>query len=212
MIVLMDSTKAAAEDLSGQGVEVGQLLTPLTNYKRWSDTWAIDNGAFSSFDAAAFKRLLARQAGSKAGCLFVAAPDIVGNARRTLEVYGHVAHEWLAGWPRALVLQDGIEDLDIPWGKLDAVFVGGSTEFKGSTAAMDCAKAAKILGKHVHVGRVNTPWRADYWESIADTCDGSGLARYSHMREAYAEGLPLLAGGAEPLKPHSGPRTKLPAS
>lgn len=192
MVVLMDSTKAAADELAEGGVEIGQLLTPLTRYRRWSDTWAIDNGAFSEFNEDAFLALLEREKTQKADCLFVAVPDVVGSARRTLEVF-HIYKPKLVGWSLALVLQDGIEDLDIPWHALAAVFVGGSTEFKRSAAAMHCVKAAKILGKWVHVGRVNTAERRGYWERIADSCDGSGLARYSHMREEYAQEMPLIA-------------------
>jgi hypothetical protein len=70
---------------------------------------------------------------------------------------------------------------------LDAVFIGGSTKFKESNAAMACAKAAKILGKIVHVGRINTPERWTRWSKIADSCDGSGVSRYSHMRIRLVE-------------------------
>jgi hypothetical protein len=190
MIFLLDQI-----DKSGEmpGVEAGQLLTPLTCYRRWSDAWAIDNGAFSGFREAAFVSLLEREKTAE-GCLFVCCPDIVGNARRTLEVFD----VWQTRiqsmrYPVALVLQDGIEDLEIPWARLQAVFVGGSTEFKGSKAASDCARAARMLGKWVHVGRVNTPIRYDYWKPLADSCDGSGVSRFTHMRRALSEGLPLLA-------------------
>ena len=191
MIVLMDSNQRSGDELAAKGVPVGQLLTPLTRYRRWSDTWAIDNGAFSEFKAAAFASLLEREYKHRDSCLFVAVPDVVGSARRTLEVWG-IMTESIRGWRRALVAQDGIEDLPIPWHQLDAIFIGGSTRFKESTSAMACAKAAKIFGKWVHVGRVNTPQRRERWEGIADSCDGSGLARYSHMREDYAQGLPLI--------------------
>jgi hypothetical protein len=48
--------------------------------------WAADNGAFTGFDAAAFASLLGRVAG-KPGCLFVACPDVVGDARATLALF-----------------------------------------------------------------------------------------------------------------------------
>ena len=184
MRFLIDSTKAAGDELAEDGiVPVGQLLTPLTRYKRWSDFFAIDNGAFSSFHHKAFKALLAREYEHRRLCRFVAIPDVVGDARRTLEVFGLLAHDLKStGWPVALVLQDGIGDLAIPWHQLDAVFVGGSTRFKESDQAMACAKAARILGKWVHVGRVNTPDRWDKWAKIAHSVDGSGVSRYSHMR------------------------------
>ena len=61
---------------------------------------------------------------------------------------------------------------------------------------MHAALAAKALGKWVHVGRINTPVRYERWKDVADSCDGSGLARYDHMLESIFEGLPLLDGEA----------------
>lgn len=191
MIVLMDSTHKAAQELVDLGMEVGQLITPLTGYKRWSDVWAMDNGAYSRFDGDAFQRKLKREWEARHLCKFVCCPDVVGSARRTLEVF-RLYQNRIQGWPLALVLQDGIEDLDIPWDHISAVFIGGTNDFKNSESAMQCAKAAKILDKWVHVGRVNTPERFDRWKDIADSCDGSGLARYTHMRQNLAQGMPLL--------------------
>ena len=117
-------------------------------------------------------------------CRFVALPDVVGSARRTLEAFDH----WygiLEGWPRALVAQDGIESLPIPWSGIDAIFIGGSTKFKLGKDAADVIRTAKIMGKWVHAGRVNTPGRLEYFDDLgADSIDGTGLARYSWMRES----------------------------
>lgn len=45
-------------------------------------------------------------------------------------------------------------------------------------------KTALILGKHVHVGRVNTIKRFRWFHDLgAHTCDGSGVAMYDHMLE-----------------------------
>jgi hypothetical protein len=81
------------------------------------------------------------------------------------------------GIPRALVLQDGIGDFEIPWGELACVFVGGSDAFKSSAEARHAAVAARMLGKQVHVGRVNTYARAREWAGLADSYDGSGISR-----------------------------------
>jgi hypothetical protein len=195
---MLDQTKAVASELAALGIAVGQLKTPAAGYALWADVWGADNGGFKGFNEEAFRRMLTRLKPHRATCRFVAVPDVFlpdvhrGDARRTLEVFLLLEHD-LRPWPRALVLQDGIEDLEIPWGKLDAVFVGGSDSFKGSAEAMACAKAAKILGKWVHVGRVNTPERFDRWQGIADSCDGTGLAKFRWMRRELGEGLPLLA-------------------
>ena len=112
--------------------------------------------------------------------IFVCMPDIVGDAIRTLELFAEFAHV-ANGLPRALVLQDGIGQHRIEWRMVSAVFVGGSDSFKTSPEAINAAKAAKMLGKWVHVGRVNTPSRVANWLGLADSIDGSGISRYDHM-------------------------------
>lgn len=166
----------------------GQLLTPLTRYANAGVTFAIDNGAFSRFDSKSFAGLLRRNEAFREMCLFVTIPDVVGSGRRTLEVWRRRG-AFCQHWPFALVAQDGCEDLDIPWDELDCLFIGGRDPWKDSQASLDLVKTAKILGKHVHVGRVNTHRRFDLFSSIgADTCDGSGVAMYDHMLEKIAAG------------------------
>src|SRR5262249_43119571 len=108
------------------------------------------------------------------------------SAIRTLEVF----ERWqtrLAGWRPALACQDGQENLPIPWASIAAVFIGGSTKWKCSEHVKHIIKAAKALGKWVHVRRVNDPERWDHFEDLgADSADGTGLARYTHMRQAIA--------------------------
>jgi hypothetical protein len=170
------------------GCAVGQLLTPLTRYRLRdaARSWAVDNGGYSGFDIPAFMALLDRERHHRANCIFVTAPDIVGSARRTLEIF----ERWkpkLNGWKVALACQDGQEHLPIPWDDLDAVFIGGSTAWKCSPHAEHIMRAAKALEKWVHVGRVNDPERFKLFEKIgADSCDGTGIARYTHMREAIS--------------------------
>lgn len=170
------------------GEKVGQLLTPLTRYRLRdpSRPWAIDNGAFAGFEEKAFLALLKREEHHRENCLFVTAPDVVGSARRTLEVFEHYRPK-LEGWKVALAMQDGQEHLPIPWADIEAIFVGGSTNWKVSDNAAHCIAAAKALGKWVHVGRVNDAARWDHFEKLgADSIDGTGLARYTHMRQGIA--------------------------
>jgi len=166
---------------------LGQLISPPTFRAWFGYPYAIDNGAFGGFDEARFLSILKRQKADGHGkCLFVACPDVVGSARRTLEVFDAWAPR-LDGWPVALVAQDGIEELPIPWEMCRAVFIGGSTEWKESQSAADVVRAAKIIGKHVHVGRVNTPRRFAHFEELgADTCDGTGVSRYTWMLDKIA--------------------------
>ena len=185
MIVMLDTPDDLTECETELGLSVEQLFTPLTRRlpKRPDAHFAIDNGAFSRFDREGFFRILDKHKERRALCRFVALPDVVASARRTLEAFDHW-HGILEGWPRALVAQDGIENLPIPWSAIDAIFIGGSTKFKLSKDAADVIRAAKILGKWVHAGRVNTPGRLEYFDDLgADSIDGTGLARYSWMRE-----------------------------
>ena len=189
MIALLDNNQDLAECADELGVAVGQLLTPLTRRALRDPTapWAIDNGAFGGFNFGWFENLLALHEHHRDRCLFVTVPDIVGSARRTLEVFDRWAPR-LEGWRLALACQDGQEDLPMPWDQIDAVFIGGSTNWKGSLAAVQIIQAAKLLGKHVHVGRINTAGRWKHFEALGvDTVDGTGIARYSHMREAIAD-------------------------
>ncbi len=185
MIVLLDTSERLDVCQAELGVQVEQLFTPLTRFsaQKPEQKFAIDNGAFARFDMAAFLSLLDAHRERKHLCRFVALPDVVGSARRTLEAF----HHWngrVTGWPKALVAQDGLEDFEIPWFDIDAVFIGGSTAWKLSKAAADVIRAAKLMGKWVHAGRVNTPARFEYFEELgADSIDGTGLSRYSHMRE-----------------------------
>jgi len=170
----------------------GQLLTPLTGYSDRGGEYAIDNGAFSRFDVAKWGRLLRRQAESADRCLFVTCPDIVGSAARTLDLWNNrhsvFASECVAFADKfCLVAQDGVEDMLIPWHELEWIFIGGGDPWKDSKAAQDVVRTAKMLGKFVHVGRVNTPKRFDLFADLgADTCDGSGVAMYDHMLENIA--------------------------
>lgn len=188
MIALLDNGQDLDECEAEIGGPVGQLLTPLTRYRLRdpSRPWAIDNGGFAKLDIPGFLSLLEREAHHKQDCLFVASPDIVGSAQRTLELFAYWRTQ-LEGWPVALVCQDGQETLPIPWGDIAAVFIGGSTNWKCSEHVVQIIKTAKLFGKHTHAGRVNDPERWHHFEQLGvDTADGTGLARYSHMREAIA--------------------------
>jgi len=182
-------------DLSPQGIsdkaerfrfEPWQLRTPLTKYSLAGMPYGLDNGCFSGRLPDAWPRMLAEA--KKTPPLWATSPDVVGSARRTLELWPHFARA-MNGLPRALVLQDGIADIAIPWHEVACVFIGGSDAFKVSAEARAAATAARMLGKWVHVGRVNTAERALAWKDIADSIDGSGISRYDHMLAAVLSGL-----------------------
>ncbi len=187
MKILLDcSPKKIAEYTERYGYDFGQLRTPLTGNKIAACPWALDNGCFTTFDRPKWERMLVEAEESRP--LFVTLPDIVGDAVRTLDLFD-AFKVTTSGLPRALVLQDGIGNHRIPWDDLTTVFVGGSDKFKISAEAVNAAKTAKMLGKWVHVGRVNEPKRLLNWLELGDSCDGSGLSRFDHMLETVLHTL-----------------------
>lgn len=168
----------------------GRLLTPRHWSSAWRSAragipWAIDNDGFGGFDAEAFERMVYGLVGIH-GCLFLNAPDVfdiergIGDHDATLEQW----NEWrpflsMTGFPLAFVLQNGSTIDNVPWDELDAVFIGGCTTWKLGPEAEEIAAEAKRLGKHVHMGRVNSAKRIHYAKSIGcDSVDGSGFAKF----------------------------------
>jgi hypothetical protein len=181
MKILLDCSPAKIiEYRERYNFDFWQLRTPLTKYARAPVPYALDNGCFAKFEHDAWERMLIEADADRP--IFVTLPDIVGDAQRTSELFEHFFTR-TQELPRALVLQDGIEHVRIPWNDIDAVFIGGSDNFKFSKQAQDCARAAKMLGKWVHVGRVNTSKRVHNWLGMADSIDGSGISRFDHMLE-----------------------------
>src|SRR5262245_36270236 len=119
--------------------------------------WAADNDCFQGLDPVKYDAMLDRLVPVASSCLFVTVPDVVGDARATAELFSKWAPALKRrGLPAALVAQDGIEDLDawmrLVWHRIDALFIGGSTEWKEGPAAAAIATEAHRLGKWVHWG------------------------------------------------------------
>jgi len=138
--------------------------------------WMLDNGAFSDkWTEAAWMAALERWQPYTATCIAAVCPDVVGDAAATLarfDVYEPVVRRY--GYPVAFVTQDGLQMADVPWGKFDVLFVGGSTEHK-LHGAWEFIMEAKRLGIWVHAGRVNSKDRIErLW--MVDSCDGTMLA------------------------------------
>ena len=156
-------------------------------------TWAMDNGAFTGLDVPGFLRMLRAYQPYQGthgyqACQFVTAPDTVANAAATLEQFADwepLIHQW--GWPVAFVGQDGLHLADVPWHSSEAVFLGGSTEWKLSRSARDFAAYGRARGKWVHMGRVNSQSRLRYAIRIGcHSVDGSSFSRWSR---AYIPGI-----------------------
>lgn len=180
MLLLPGNSKRAIAAVDLAPRFYGWLLTPSRTMTR-SETlglhYGFDNECYTGrFDAGAFERAVKRvrdHHGAKR-CLFVAAPDVVGDAKATLRR----AARWLdriRGWglPVALVAQDGLERLPVPWRDFDALFVGGTTDWKLSAAAGALMRLARRKGKWVHVGRVGSWTRIDALQARADSVDST---------------------------------------
>lgn len=140
--------------------------------------WCVDNEAFTKpFNWTRFEQYLINMDAWSKLCLFVVCPDIVYNPIATMALYRNYA--WRIkdlDYPVAFVAQDGQESL--PWPpEYDVLFIGGSTEWKLSSAADWCIKKAKRAGKWVHVGRVNSQKRIAHFQIMGvDSVDGTGPA------------------------------------
>lgn len=151
--------------------------------------WAADNDCYQALDADAYERMLRRIKGLS-GCLFVTVPDVVADANATAtlwDTWAPIVKSY--NLPRALVLQDGLTESDVPWDDIEAVFVGGSTEYKLGTQAAKIVAEANKRQKWTHMGRVNTQRRIRYAKSIGiKSIDGTKYARFkrAYMREGLA--------------------------
>jgi hypothetical protein len=192
MRIMLDcSPEKIAEYSEKYGYEFWQLRTPLTQYRQAPVPYGVDNGCFSQFKRSAWETLLSeaeKSADRDHPPKFITLPDCVGSATRTLDLY-RVFRRRLFGLPVGLVLQDGIGQVQIPWDEIDAVFVGGSDVFKTSKEAVDACRVARMLGKWVHVGRVNSAQRAIFWRGLADSCDGSGVSRFDDRLEVVLDAI-----------------------
>lgn len=141
--------------------------------------YALDNGAFSAwsngteFDEPAFLRLVQYAQTWHHKPRWIAVPDVVCDAARTIESW----REWEPklrplGVPLAFVVQDGMERRDVPE-SADLVFVGGSKEWK-----WEWLTAWRSWFKRVHVGRVNSLERLIRCEREGvESVDGTGWFR-----------------------------------
>lgn len=153
---------------------LGVMDTPQSRYSFDRSTpWAADNGCFSdAWDETEWWTWLQRLDRS---ALFAVCPDVVGDWLATQQRWSTYARDMRQlGFRVAYVLQDGAPDFPF---EADAVFVGGSTEYKLSDDAKALVANANACGKWTHMGRVNSErrvWTA--WSWGCDSVDGTFLA------------------------------------
>lgn len=163
----------------------GMLTSPRNGYPptralEVGALWAADNDCFVEYNPHRIKAALERwQQYSSQCCLFFNAPDVVGDATATLKLF----EEWQSvitsyGYPVAFTLQNGMEDYEMPWERIQAVFIGGSTEFKFSDYVRSTVAEARDRGCWIHNGRVNSMTRITYSLSIGcNSFDGTNYTR-----------------------------------
>lgn len=183
MRFLFDVSKAKEQSLIPI-LTAGQLITPLTRYRKWMDVYAIDNGCYGGLREKDFLSLLRREDANKESCLFVTCPDVVGDVKATLASFTVWNPRILnLGFKTAYVAQDGATVENTPWDEFTALFLGGKDPWKDSLEAQILVWESVIRGKHTHIGRVNALDRfIRYSELGAHTCDGSGVSRYPNAK------------------------------
>jgi hypothetical protein len=166
-----------------------QIITPAAgNAITPGVAFCADNGVFGGTypgDDAYLAWLTDRQHHADA-CQFVVAPDVVRgpagelrpDAAATLARSAPMLPRIRAlGFPAALVAQNGLEHLDVPWDNFDVLFIGGDDGWKEGPHAARLAAEAKARGKPVHMGRVNSLRRLRIAQAIGcDSVDGTFLA------------------------------------
>lgn len=157
---------------------IGYMDTPAQgNARPEGVAWAADNGCFGAGypGDAAWLAWLASQ--DPDGCLFATAPDVVGDAdATTARSLPFLPAIRALGYPAAYVAQDGLTSDCCPWPEFDALFIGGSTAWKLGPEARALVAVAKMRGKHIHLGRVNSERRYRYAAAIGcDSADGTYL-------------------------------------
>jgi hypothetical protein len=171
------------EGLAGLHPTLGYMYTPIRWGKHEAGVWwGADNGCFTRperFSEAKYFAWLESRLEHIDRCVLVTAQDVLGDAAATLAASAPMLPKIRAmGYPAALVFQDGLEALSIPWDSFDVAFIGGTTAWKlGPAWAL--VEEARSRGKWVHVGRVNSLARLRACRAAGvDSTDGTHL-RYA---------------------------------
>ncbi|MFJ5103220.1 hypothetical protein [Streptomyces sp. NPDC088554] len=151
----------------------GNILPP-------GQAWGADNGCFGRGYPGdeGYLSFLSAHGDRARDCLFATAPDVVGDAAKTMtRSLPFLPEIRRRGYPAALVAQNGLEALTVPWDDFDVLFIGGDTEWKLGEHARALTSEACRRGKWVHMGRVNSLKRLRYAQSIGcRSADGTYVA------------------------------------
>lgn len=185
MINLIQNTAQLILDAhNGDTNHCGQLSAPDSGYDvkkavNLGMNWAMDNGCFKRYEPEKIIKMLKKNRDIP-GCLFMTAPDVVGNHDETLLLF----RAWLGtiqsyGYPVAFVIQNGATVHNVPFDSCQAIFIGGDNAFKYSQDVRDIIKEALKRGLWVHAGRVSTIRRIRYFFALGcHSFDSSGFSRF----------------------------------
>jgi hypothetical protein len=190
MLILVHRSPTTLLKEYGRHPNLGVLSSPRRIYKTVEGyPWAADNDAYLAWDESRYRAML-EQITNMQDCLFVTAPDVVGDSAETLRLFSRWRDEVAGtGHPIALVAQDGLNVNAVPWHAVDAIFVGGTTVWKLGSAARRIVSEARFRGIWTHMGRVNSRRRLIYAQSIGcQSVDGTSFSRFalSTLRWALA--------------------------
>lgn len=154
--------------------------------------WVFDNGAYRDwkagreFDHDAYMRRVEMAQGIGTP-YFAVLPDVVCDAKRTLELSFRYLDKLPRSWHLYLVLQNGMSYEDVEefqcasYLRLSGLFLGGDNSFK-MTAAHWSRFAHRELLIDFHYGRCGTRVKIEHARQIyADSCD-SALPLWVHSR------------------------------
>jgi hypothetical protein len=141
--------------------------------------WALDNGRYTGAFTEKKWRAMLEFYSDLRNCLFALVPDCPMDTKSTLEWFwryeGHVRE---MNYPLGLTSQNGMTPEMVPWDAIDCLFIAGDDTHKRGPEGHNLIIEAKMHDKRVHVGRVNSGKviRNQFW--MADSWDGTTLARH----------------------------------
>ena len=140
--------------------------------------WMMDNNNFTGdFDIKKWLNQLLKNLPYQDSCIGIPVPDSIGDSLKTIRLFSQyykVVSDM--GYKVSFVSQDGITPEITPWDSFDVLFVGGTDRHKLSDEAVIMIAEAKLRGKWVHVGRVNSAKRIKrFW--MVDSVDGTHLTK-----------------------------------
>jgi|SRR5215475_4838518 len=158
--------------------EFGCITSPMQgNLIPAKAVWCADNGRFGRGwpGRDRYLRWLDTLEPAADRCQFVVLPDVPFDMPRSLELsMSYLPDLARTPFPIALALQNGAEDMELPWGEIQAVFIAGDDQWKLGHAAVTLIHEALTKNLWTHLARVNSARRWRFACGVgADSSDGT---------------------------------------